>query len=47
VIAIEQKGVLVSNPPPETRLAADSRLCAIGTSEQRKAFNALFGETRG
>lgn len=46
VIAIEQRGALVSNPPPETRLARDSRLCVIGTSEQRKEFNALFGGTR-
>lgn len=46
IIAIEQKGALISNPPPETRFAADSRLCAIGTSEQRRKFNALFGGTR-
>jgi Trk K+ transport system NAD-binding subunit len=42
VVAIESRGELRSNPPPDTPLDAESLLFAIGSSEQRRRFYDLF-----
>jgi voltage-gated potassium channel len=42
VVAIESHGALLSNPPPDMPLDADSQLFAIGSSEQRRRFHDLF-----
>jgi len=42
VVAIESHGDLLSNPPPDMPLDADSQLFAIGSSEQRRRFHDLF-----
>jgi voltage-gated potassium channel len=43
VVAIENGGALLSNPPADTPLEAESQLFAIGSSDQRRRFHDLFG----
>jgi Trk K+ transport system NAD-binding subunit len=42
VVAIESHGDLLSNPPPDLPLDAESQLFAIGSSDQRRRFYDLF-----
>jgi Trk K+ transport system NAD-binding subunit len=43
VIGIQRDGQVVTNVPPEQRLAKGSMLVALGSAEQRERFSAVYG----
>jgi len=43
VIGIQRDGKVVTNVPPEQRLAKGSMLVALGSGEQRERFKAVYG----
>jgi voltage-gated potassium channel len=42
VIAIQQDGRVITNPPPSGKLARDAELVALGTTTQRERFASVF-----
>ena len=44
VIAIQENGTLITNPPAQTRLQPGSELLMLGDTQQRQEFVELFGE---
>lgn len=43
VIAVEDSGKTMTNPPAQTLLNGPARLLMLGTNEQREHFNTVFG----